>query len=75
MNERSKNPYFLPGGELNGLNAQPKIFISESDTVKETSFLSPPQCKYHIVRPEIIFGKMYESIGFSEIKEVLQASL
>jgi transposase len=57
--------------EIERLNAQPKLFISESDTVVEQVFEALGNASIRTVGPEIIFGKIYDSIGFNEIKEEL----
>ena len=62
---------FLAKQEIERLNAQPKLFISESDTVIEQVFEALGNASIRTVGPEIIFGKIYDSIGFNEIKEEL----
>lgn len=62
---------FLARQEIERLNAQPKLFISESDTVVEQVFEALGNASIRTVGPEIIFGKIYDSIGFNEIKEEL----
>jgi len=62
---------FLAKQEIERLNAQPKLFISESDTVIEQVFEALDNASITTVGPEIIFGKIYDSIGFNEIKEEL----
>lgn len=57
--------------EIERLNAQPELFISESDTVVEQVFEALGNASIRTVGPEIIFGKIYDSIGFNEIKEEL----
>ena len=55
--------------EIERLNAQSTLFISESDTVIEQVFDALGNASIRTVGPEIIFGKIYDSIGFNEIKE------
>jgi len=62
---------FLAKQEIERLNAQPKLFISESDTVIEQVFEALDNASITTVGPEIISGKIYDSIGFNEIKEEL----
>ena len=62
---------FLAKQEIERLSAQPKLFISESDTVIEQVFEALGNASVRTVGPEIIFGKIYDSIGFNEIKEDL----
>ena len=62
---------FLAKQEMERLNAQPKLFVSESDTVIEQVFEALGNASVRTVGPEVIFGKIYDSIGFNEIKEDL----
>jgi hypothetical protein len=62
---------FLAKQEIERLNAQPKLFISESDTVIEQVFEALGNASIRTVGPEIIFGKLCDRIGFNEIKEEL----
>lgn len=62
---------FLAKQEMERLNAQPKLFVSESDTVVEQVFEALGNASVRTVGPEVIFGKIYDSIGFNEIKEDL----
>jgi len=60
---------FLAQQEIERLSFQSKLFISESDTIVEQVFLSLGNASIKTVGPEIIFGKIYDSIGFNLIKE------
>jgi transposase len=62
---------FLARQEMERLNAQSKLFISESDTAIEQVFDALGNASIRTVGPEIIFGKIYDSIGFNEIKAEL----
>lgn len=62
---------FLAKQEIERLNAQSKLFISESDTIVEQVFAALGNASVRTVGPEIIFGKIYDSIGFNKIKEEL----
>ena len=62
---------FLGKQEIERLNAQPKLFVSESDTVIDQLFEALSNASIRTVGPEIIFGRIYDSIGFNEIKEEL----
>jgi hypothetical protein len=53
------------------LNAQTKLFASESDIIVEQVFEALGNATIRTVGPEIIFGKIYDSIRFHEIKEEL----
>ncbi|MDQ2719200.1 MAG: IS1634 family transposase [Bacteroidota bacterium] len=62
---------FLAKQEIERLSSQPKLFISENDTVIEQVFDALGNASIRTAGPEIIFGKIYDNIGFSEIKEQL----
>ena len=62
---------FLGKQEMERLNAQTELFISESDTVIEQVFEALGNASIRTIGPEIIFGRIYDSIGFNEIKEEL----
>jgi transposase len=57
--------------ELEKLFNQPKLFISETDTVVEQVFSTMGNASIRTVGPEIIFGKIYDSIGFGALQEDL----
>ena len=62
---------FLAKQEIERLNAQSKLFISENDSIVEQVFETLGNASIRTVGPEIIFGKIYDSIGFNKIKEDL----
>ena len=53
------------------LIAQGKLFVSENDFDVEQLFETLGNARIKIVGPEIIFGKIYDGIGFNEINEYL----
>ena len=55
--------------EIDVLTAQPKLFISENDTVIEQAFSVLNNSSIRTLGPEIIFGKIYDNIGFGVIEE------
>lgn len=55
--------------EIELLRKQPKLFFSESDIIIEQVFENLSNSCVRTVGPEIIFGKIYDYIGFSAIKE------
>ena len=57
--------------ELERLFNQPKLFISETDTLVEQVFSTMGNACIRTVGPEIIFGKIYDSIGFGALQEDL----
>ena len=63
--------YFLGKQELERLSNQPKLFISETDTIIDSIFESLGNASIRVVGPELIFGKIYNKIGFNEIGESL----
>ena len=58
---------YLGKQEIERLNAQQKLFISENDTLVEHAFDALSNASVRTVGPELIFGKIYDSIGFGEI--------
>jgi transposase len=57
--------------ELDRLSQQSKLFISENDIQVEQIFSTLRNASIKTVGPEIIFGKIYNNIGFDQIKEEL----
>jgi len=55
--------------EIERLTAQPKLFASESDAAIEKAFAMLNNANIRTLGPEIIFGKIYDRIGFGIIKE------
>jgi hypothetical protein len=54
---------FLAKQEIERLSTQPKLFVSESDTMIERAFELLANASIKTVGPEIIFGKIYVSIS------------
>ena len=63
--------WYLGKQELERASAQSKIFISEQDTVVEHAMESLANGSIRTVGPELIFGKLYDHIGFGQIQEDL----
>ena len=63
--------YYLGKQEIERLSFQPKLFISETDTIVDSIFESLSNASIRVVGPELIFGKIYDKIGFNEIEEDL----
>jgi hypothetical protein len=59
--------WYLGKQELERLGGQPKLFVSENDTIVEQVFDSLNNSSIRTVGPEIIFGKIYDHIGFGTI--------
>jgi hypothetical protein len=57
--------------ELERLSLQPKLFISQTDTIIDNIFDSLNNSSIRVVEPELIFGKIYDKIGFNQIDEEL----
>lgn len=57
--------------EIEKMLAQPKLFTSDDDIIVEKVLSSISNADVQTVGPEIIFGKIYDAIGFSKIKEKL----
>ncbi|HVK96697.1 MAG TPA: IS1634 family transposase [Flavisolibacter sp.] len=63
--------WYLGKQELERLNAQAQLFISQSDVVIDEAFHQLMNSSVRTVGPELIFGKIYDAIGFGVIKEEL----
>ncbi|MCW0485067.1 hypothetical protein N2K84_20225, partial [Prolixibacteraceae bacterium A06] len=57
--------------EIERLEAQSGLFISDKDTLIEQVFSSIGNSSIRTVGPELIFGKIYDSIGFNVLQEEL----
>jgi len=57
--------------EIEKLSCQPKLFVSQIDEAIEQAFSILDNSNIKTLGPEIIFGKIYDSIGFGNIKESL----
>ncbi len=57
--------------EIDNLLTQPKLFISEKDNSIEEAFSILNNSSIRTVGPELIFGKIYDYIGFDKIGEAL----
>lgn len=57
--------------EIEKLSSQPKLFHSEHDKVVDQVFASLQNANIRTIGPEIIFGKIYDHIGFNVINEEL----
>lgn len=57
--------------EIEKLKAQPKLFVSESDAAIEQAFSALSNASIRTLGPEIIFGKIYDHVGFGAIDESL----
>lgn len=57
--------------EIEAIRNQPKLIISEEDEKINQFFTELRNSNIRTVGPELIFGKIYDSIGFAQIKEEL----
>ena len=62
---------YLGRQELDRLSSQPQLFISETDTIVDSIFESLSNSSIRVVGPELIFGKIYDKIGYNQIREEL----
>ena len=62
---------FLAEQELDRLRAQSELFVSQKDVSIEMIFAALSNTSVRTVGPELIFGKIYNHIGFNQIEESL----
>ena len=62
---------FLAQEELDRLTALSQLFVSEKDVSVEAFFAALSNSSIRTVEPELIFGKIYDHIGFDRIQEDL----
>lgn len=62
---------FLGKQEMERLSSQTKLFVSETDTVVDELFSTISNANIRTVGAEIIFGKIYDHIGYNQINEDL----
>lgn len=63
--------FYLGKQEIERLTAQSRLFVSENDTIVEQVFSIMSNASIRTVGPELIFGKIYDSIGFCTLQEDL----
>jgi hypothetical protein len=61
--------WFLGKQEIARLSAQSTLFVSEKDTLVEQVMNSLGNASIRTVGPELIFGKIYDYIGFQVIEQ------
>ena len=61
--------------EIERLVGQPKLFVSEKDKAVDQTLESVSNSDIKTVGPEIVFGKIYDSIGFNQIEEQMFRNL
>lgn len=57
--------------EIDRMSAQPKLFASPNDAAIEQAFALLDNASIRILGPELIFGRIYDHIGFGTIGEEL----
>lgn len=62
---------YLAKQEIERLSEPPSLFISENDNLIESVLSSLTNSNIQTVGPEIIFGKIFDFIGFNAIEEAL----
>ena len=55
--------------ELNKMLQQTTLFISQEDAQIESFLKTLKNSNVQVIGPELIFGRIYDSIGFNEVKE------
>lgn len=63
--------WYLGKQEIKRLGMQPQLFISQLDIVVEEVFSSISNAHIRTIGPELIFGKIYNHIGYNQINEDL----
>lgn len=62
---------YLGKQEIERLSYQPKLFVSQTEVIVEDVFDSLSNASIRTVGPELIFGRIYDFIGYSALKEDL----
>ncbi len=62
---------YLAKQEIERISNQPKLFVSETDTIVDKIFSAISNSSIKTVGPEIIFGEIFDHIGYNKIKEEL----
>jgi transposase len=63
--------WYIGKQELVRISNQPQLFVSENDTIVEQVVDGLKNTNIRTVGPELIFGRIYNHIGFTAIKEEL----
>ncbi|MDD3320081.1 MAG: IS1634 family transposase [Paludibacter sp.] len=62
---------YLGKQEIDRLSNQPELFVWENDLQIEQIFSNLSNASIRIVGPELVFGKLYDKIGFGSIQQEL----
>ncbi len=57
--------------ELNNIQKQTRLFLSQDDSKIESFLGTLTNANVRVIGPELVFGKIYDKIGFNAIKEDL----
>jgi transposase len=57
--------------ELNKIQGQFSLFGSQEDSIIESFLHTLNNANIHVIGPELIFGKIYDAVGFNQIREKL----
>jgi hypothetical protein len=60
---------YLGKQEIERLSIQPELFVWENDLQIEQIFSNLSNTNIRIIDPELIFGKLYDKIGFGSIQQ------
>ncbi len=60
---------YLGKQEIERLSFQPKLFVSQSEVIIEDAFESLSNASIRTVGPELIFGRIYDFIGYGALQE------
>lgn len=63
--------YYMAQEEMARMKQQPELFVSQKDVVIEEVFAALSNSSIRTIGPELIFGKIYNHIGFGQISEDL----
>jgi transposase len=70
-NQEIEKLWYIGLQEIERLKAQTNLFISKTDTIVDQVFETLENASIRTIGPELIFGKIYDHIGFNEIGEDL----
>lgn len=63
--------WFIGKQEMERLSGQAKLFVSEADIIVEQVFECLENSSIRTIGPEIVFGRIYDHLGFNVIQEEL----
>lgn len=69
--QQIQNLWYAGKQEMDRLSAQSHLFVSEQDSYVEQVFEALENASVRTVGPEIVFGRIYDHIGFDRLQEAL----